>query len=390
MLLFQSAIVGSLPWTVLLFPFIFIPFMAFLIGMAWFLCALGAFTRDAGYLMINIVPLFMFATPVFYPHTALSPPWDFWIYANALTGYVEVMRDIVLVGELAQSAGLSSGRCSPRSSRSTSATGSSTGIGMSLSTSSDIVVQTRHLGKAYQLYARRNDWLKQVMFGWWKSYFKPFWVLRDIDLEVRRGESIGILGRNGCGKSTLLQVICGMTLPSHGELRVTGRIAPVLALGATFDLELSGRENVMIGGAVLGLKRSEVLRKFELHRRVRRHRRLHGPAGEALLDGHAHPARLLHLRPRRGRDPGGRRGAGGRRCRLPAQVPRLDRQFPSSPARCCSSPIRWPRSAACARARSGSRTAASASRAIPSEVIRNYHRALLVEKDDVHRFSASG
>ena len=134
---------------------------------------------------------------------------------------------------------------------------------MSSSTSSEIVVRARHLGKAYQLYARRNDWLKQVMFGWWKSYFKPFWVLRDIDLDVHRGESIGILGRNGCGKSTLLQVICGMTLPSNGELRVTGRIAPVLALGSTFDLELSGRENVMIGGAVLGLKRAEVLRKFD-------------------------------------------------------------------------------------------------------------------------------
>ena len=67
---------------------------------------------------------------------------------------------------------------------------------MSSSTSSDIVVRTRKLGKAYQLYARRNDWLKQVMFGWWKSFFKPFWVLRDIDLEVHRGESIGILGRS--------------------------------------------------------------------------------------------------------------------------------------------------------------------------------------------------
>jgi lipopolysaccharide transport system ATP-binding protein len=134
---------------------------------------------------------------------------------------------------------------------------------MSSSTSSDIVVWAKNLGKAYQLYARRNDWLKQVMLGWWRSYFKPFWVLRDISLVVRRGESIGILGRNGCGKSTLLQVICGMTLPSHGELRVTGRIAPVLALGSTFDLELSGRENVLIGGAVLGLRRSEVLRKFD-------------------------------------------------------------------------------------------------------------------------------
>lgn len=100
MLVFQLAMVGSLPWTVLLIPFVFVPLMAFLVGMSWFLCAIGAFTRDAGYLMINIVPLFMFATPVFYPHTSLPAPWDFWIYANALTGYVEVMRDVVLLGKL--------------------------------------------------------------------------------------------------------------------------------------------------------------------------------------------------------------------------------------------------------------------------------------------------
>ena len=100
MLLFQLAITGSLPWTVLLMPLILIPLMAFLIGMSWFLCAIGAFTRDAGYFMINVVPLFMFATPVFYPHTSLPPPFDFWIYANALTGYVEVMRDIVLLGKI--------------------------------------------------------------------------------------------------------------------------------------------------------------------------------------------------------------------------------------------------------------------------------------------------
>ena len=100
MLIFQLGAAGSLPWTVLLLPFLFVPFFAFLIGMSWFLSAVGAFTRDAGYLMINIVPLFMFATPVFYPQSALPPPLDFWIYANALTGYVEVMRDIVLLGKL--------------------------------------------------------------------------------------------------------------------------------------------------------------------------------------------------------------------------------------------------------------------------------------------------
>lgn len=100
MLIFQLAITGTLPWTALLMPLIFIPFMAFLIGMSWFLCALGAFTRDAGYFMINVVPLFMFATPIFYPHGSLPAPFDFWIYANALTGYVEVMRDIVLLGKV--------------------------------------------------------------------------------------------------------------------------------------------------------------------------------------------------------------------------------------------------------------------------------------------------
>jgi lipopolysaccharide transport system permease protein len=100
LMVFQLIVVGSLPWTWLLLPFIFIPFLAFLIGMAWFLCAIGAFTRDAGYLMINIVPLFMFATPVFYSQTQLPSPLDFWLYANALAGYVEVMRDLMLVGRL--------------------------------------------------------------------------------------------------------------------------------------------------------------------------------------------------------------------------------------------------------------------------------------------------
>ena len=100
LLIFQLSVLHSLPWTLLLLPLVFIPFIAFLVGMAWFLCAIGAFTRDAGYLMINIVPLFMFATPVFYHQSALGSPWDFWIYANALTGYVEVMRDILLLGVL--------------------------------------------------------------------------------------------------------------------------------------------------------------------------------------------------------------------------------------------------------------------------------------------------
>jgi lipopolysaccharide transport system permease protein len=98
MLICVAAVKGGLPWTVILMPLIFLPLAAFLMGLSWFLCAIGAFTRDAGYLMINIVPLFMFMTPVFFSHTNMSFPANLLIYGNALTAYVEVMRDLVLVG----------------------------------------------------------------------------------------------------------------------------------------------------------------------------------------------------------------------------------------------------------------------------------------------------
>lgn len=100
MLVCVAAVTGHLPWTTIFMPLLFLPLMAFLMGLAWFLCAIGAFTRDAGYLMINVVPLFMFMTPVFYPHSAMPSPWNILIYLNALTAYVEVMRDLVLIGQL--------------------------------------------------------------------------------------------------------------------------------------------------------------------------------------------------------------------------------------------------------------------------------------------------
>ena len=93
MLICVAAVKGGLPWTV-----IFIPLAAFLMGLSWFLSAIGAFTRDAVYLMINIVPLFMFLTPVFFSHSNMSFPVNLLYYANALTAYVEAMRDLVLVG----------------------------------------------------------------------------------------------------------------------------------------------------------------------------------------------------------------------------------------------------------------------------------------------------
>ena len=98
MLICVAAVKGGLPWTVIFVPLIFIPLSAFLMGLSWFLSAIGAFTRDAGYLMINIVPLFMFLTPVFFSHSSMSFPVNLLYYGNALTAYVEVMRDLVLTG----------------------------------------------------------------------------------------------------------------------------------------------------------------------------------------------------------------------------------------------------------------------------------------------------
>ncbi len=131
-----------------------------------------------------------------------------------------------------------------------------------MSSSSEVVIRAQHLAKCYQLYDNQHQWLKQTLFGSFKTYYGAFWALKDISFEVRRGESLGILGRNGCGKSTLLQMLCGITRPTKGELWVNGRVAPILALGATFDLEATGEENVMIGGAVLGLKRPEIRSKL--------------------------------------------------------------------------------------------------------------------------------
>lgn len=100
MLVCVAAVKGGLPWTVIFVPLVFVPLAAFLMGLSWFLSAIGAFTRDAGYLMINIVPLFMFMTPVFFSPTGWSFPANVVVYANALTAYVEIMRDLVLNGTL--------------------------------------------------------------------------------------------------------------------------------------------------------------------------------------------------------------------------------------------------------------------------------------------------
>lgn len=129
--------------------------------------------------------------------------------------------------------------------------------------SSEPTIRCAGVGKAFQLYAHQNDQLKQILFGLWKKFYREKWVLHDVNFTVEKGERVGIVGRNGAGKTTLLQIICGITMPTKGEFKVAGRIAPILALGSGFDGLLTGRENARIGAAILGLSRKEVDARIE-------------------------------------------------------------------------------------------------------------------------------
>ena len=119
-------------------------------------------------------------------------------------------------------------------------------------------IEAQQLGKCYTLFERPADRLKQLLWGRWRTYGREFWALRDVNLTVRPGEVVGLVGRNGAGKSTLLQLVCGTLAASSGELTVKGRVAALLELGGGFSPDFTGLENIYMNAAILGLKRAEV------------------------------------------------------------------------------------------------------------------------------------
>ena len=129
--------------------------------------------------------------------------------------------------------------------------------------SSEVAIRARGVSKCYAIFKRPEDRLKQMLSFGRRKYYREFWAVRNIDLDVHRGETIGIVGRNGSGKSTLLQIICGTLAPTAGELTVNGRIAALLELGAGFSPEFTGRENVFMNASILGLAREEIERRYD-------------------------------------------------------------------------------------------------------------------------------
>ena len=137
--------------------------------------------------------------------------------------------------------------------------------------SNDIAIRVQGLSKCYGIYANPRDRLKQFILPRLqrllgqtpKQYFSEFWALKDVSFEVKKGETVGIVGRNGSGKSTLLQMICGTLNPTSGSIQTNGRIAALLELGSGFNPEFTGRENVYMNASVLGLNKDEIDTRFD-------------------------------------------------------------------------------------------------------------------------------
>lgn len=137
--------------------------------------------------------------------------------------------------------------------------------------SESIAIHVDNISKRYEIYDRPRDRLKQFIFPRLKrlagkhigQYFREFWALKNISFAVEKGKAVGIIGRNGSGKSTLLQIICGTLSPTIGEVRTNGRIAALLELGSGFNSEFTGRENVYMNAAILGLSKEEIDARFD-------------------------------------------------------------------------------------------------------------------------------
>ncbi len=137
--------------------------------------------------------------------------------------------------------------------------------------SDTIAIRASGLGKCYHIYDTPRDRLKQFILPHFSKlagreaepYFKEFWALKEVSFEIEKGEVLGIIGRNGAGKSTLLQILCGTLSPSHGSVETYGRVAALLELGAGFNPEFTGRENVYLNACVLGLRTEEIDARFD-------------------------------------------------------------------------------------------------------------------------------
>lgn len=124
-------------------------------------------------------------------------------------------------------------------------------------------IQIENVSKKFRLYKERNQSLKSAIMRGRTSIHEDFWALKNVSLDIRQGETFGLIGDNGSGKSTLLKCLAKILYPDEGQIKMNGRVAALLEVGSGFHPELSGRENVFLNGSILGMSRKEIQRKFD-------------------------------------------------------------------------------------------------------------------------------
>jgi len=270
--------------TLLLLPLAYVPLVLLTLGVGWFLASLGVYVRD---IPRGLRPGYRAGDRIGDTDPVLLEPSLLSHLGRSLSGRRYSAGQSAHLHLDHVSANLAVGR-NPRLENLDHVVGSrstfrSLGIPVVhedqerlrrrplMYPQNDLAISATDLGKLYLLYDRPQDRLKQALlwrFG--RSYGRPFWALRDVSFEVRRGESLGLIGRNGSGKSTLLQILAGTlhllqilagTLqPTTGKLAIRGRVAALLELGSGFNPEYTGRENVF---ALFGLNRADIENRFD-------------------------------------------------------------------------------------------------------------------------------
>lgn len=129
--------------------------------------------------------------------------------------------------------------------------------------SDEIAIQVNNISKSYHIYDKAHERLLQILHRNRKQYYREFWALQNVSFEIKKGQTVGIIGQNGSGKSTLLQMIYGTITPTSGSIKKQGRVAGLLELGAGFNPEFTGRENIYLNAATLGLRKKEIDERFD-------------------------------------------------------------------------------------------------------------------------------
>ena len=128
---------------------------------------------------------------------------------------------------------------------------------------SDVAISVKNLTKTYRIFGHPGDRIKQALTLGRVRLHKEFTALQEVSFEIKKGETVGIIGRNGSGKSTLLQLICGILKPTSGTVQVNGRVSALLELGAGFNPEFTGRENIYFQGAIMSIPKEEIERHLK-------------------------------------------------------------------------------------------------------------------------------